>query len=129
MKLSATHTFNCIVLLVKFGWTSCEDIPPALLCIYKHTYIHTHTHTHTHTNTYTHIYIYDCLNKNPPNSHLPVFWGNIILNFNLKKASLALVLDLFSEHNNTWLTTVLQESLVGGKFGEIGESSLIRQTI
>ena len=30
MKLSATHTFNCIVLMVKFGWTSCEDIPPAL---------------------------------------------------------------------------------------------------
>ena len=30
MKLSATHAFNCIVLMVKFGWTSCEDIPPAL---------------------------------------------------------------------------------------------------
>ena len=31
MKLSATHAFNCMVLMVKFGWTSCEDIPPALL--------------------------------------------------------------------------------------------------
>ena len=30
MKLSATHTFNCIDLMVKFGCTSCEDIPPAL---------------------------------------------------------------------------------------------------
>ena len=30
MKLSATHAFNCIVLRVKFGRTSCEDIPPAL---------------------------------------------------------------------------------------------------
>ena len=29
MKLSATHAFNCIVLMVKFGWTSCENIPPA----------------------------------------------------------------------------------------------------
>ena len=32
MKLSATHAFNCIVLMVKFGWTNCEDIPPALAC-------------------------------------------------------------------------------------------------
>ena len=31
MKLLATHTFNCIVLMVKFCWTSCEDIPLALL--------------------------------------------------------------------------------------------------
>ena len=31
MKLSATHAFNCIVLMVKFGLTSCEDIPPALV--------------------------------------------------------------------------------------------------
>ena len=30
MKLSATYAFNCIVLMVKFGLTSCEDIPPAL---------------------------------------------------------------------------------------------------
>ena len=30
MKLSDTHAFNCIVLMIKFGWTSCEDIPPAL---------------------------------------------------------------------------------------------------
>ena len=30
MKLSATHTFNCIVLMEKFGRTSCEDIPLAL---------------------------------------------------------------------------------------------------
>ena len=30
MKLSATHAFNCIVLMVKFGRTSCEDIPLAL---------------------------------------------------------------------------------------------------
>ena len=30
MKLSATHAFNCIVLMVKFGQISCEDIPPAL---------------------------------------------------------------------------------------------------
>ena len=32
MKLLATHAFNCIVLMVKFGRTSCEDIPPALFC-------------------------------------------------------------------------------------------------
>ena len=31
MKLLATHTFNYIVLMVKFGRTSCEDIPPALV--------------------------------------------------------------------------------------------------
>ena len=37
MKLSATHAFNCIVLMVKFGWTSCEDIPPAL-CV-DHSYV------------------------------------------------------------------------------------------
>ena len=30
MKLSATHAFNCIVLVIKFSRTSCEDIPPAL---------------------------------------------------------------------------------------------------
>ena len=30
MKLSATNAFNCIVFMVKFGHTSCEDIPPAL---------------------------------------------------------------------------------------------------
>ena len=30
MMLLATHAFNCIVLMVKFGLTSCEDIPPAL---------------------------------------------------------------------------------------------------
>ena len=30
MKLSATHAFNRIVLRVKFGLTSYEDIPPAL---------------------------------------------------------------------------------------------------
>ena len=30
MKLSATHIFNCIFLTVKFGPTSCEDIPLAL---------------------------------------------------------------------------------------------------
>ena len=37
MKLLATHTFNCIVLMVKFGRTSCEDIPPALYsaCVSK----------------------------------------------------------------------------------------------
>ena len=34
MKLSATHEFNCIVLMVKLGRTSCEDIPPALLHMY-----------------------------------------------------------------------------------------------
>ena len=33
MKLSATHAFNCIVLMVKFGRTSCEDIPSALIYI------------------------------------------------------------------------------------------------
>ena len=33
MKLLATHAFNCIVLMIKFGRTSCEDIPPALLNI------------------------------------------------------------------------------------------------
>ena len=33
MKLSATLTFNCIVLMVKFGQTSCEDIPLALLVL------------------------------------------------------------------------------------------------
>ena len=31
MKLSATHAFNCIALMVKFGRISCEDITPALL--------------------------------------------------------------------------------------------------
>ena len=35
MKLSATHAFNCIVLMIKFGRTSCEDIPLALVCDYK----------------------------------------------------------------------------------------------
>ena len=30
MKLSDTHAFNCIDLMVKFGQTSCEDILPAL---------------------------------------------------------------------------------------------------
>ena len=30
MMLSATHAFNCIVLRVKFGQTSCEDISLAL---------------------------------------------------------------------------------------------------
>ena len=35
MKLSDTHAFNCIVLMVKFGWTSCEDIPPALILFLK----------------------------------------------------------------------------------------------
>ena len=30
MKLLATHTVNSIVLMVKFGRTSCENIPPAL---------------------------------------------------------------------------------------------------
>ena len=33
MKLLATHAFNCIVLMVKFGRTSCEDIPLALIYI------------------------------------------------------------------------------------------------
>ena len=33
IKLSATHAFNCIVLMVKFGRTTCEDIPPALQCL------------------------------------------------------------------------------------------------
>ena len=31
MKLSATHAFNCIVLVVKFARTSCKDILLALL--------------------------------------------------------------------------------------------------
>ena len=31
MKLLATRAFNCIVLMIKFGLTSCEDILPALL--------------------------------------------------------------------------------------------------
>ena len=31
MKLSATHLFNCIVLMVKFGRTSCGDIIPLAL--------------------------------------------------------------------------------------------------
>ena len=35
MKLSATHVFNCIVLMLQFGQTSCEDIPPALLIVHK----------------------------------------------------------------------------------------------
>ena len=30
MKLSATHAFNYIVLMVKFRRTCCEDIPLAL---------------------------------------------------------------------------------------------------
>ena len=33
MRLSATHTFNCIVFMVKFGRTSFEDIPPALIYV------------------------------------------------------------------------------------------------
>ena len=33
MKLLATHAFTCIVLMVKFGRTSCENIPLALLCV------------------------------------------------------------------------------------------------
>ena len=33
MKLLATHAFNCIVLMIKFGLTSCEDIPPALFMV------------------------------------------------------------------------------------------------
>ena len=32
IKLSATHAFNCIVLMVMFGRTSCKDIPPVLQC-------------------------------------------------------------------------------------------------
>ena len=31
MKLSATHLFNCIVLMVKFGRASCGDIIPLAL--------------------------------------------------------------------------------------------------
>ena len=31
MKLLAIHAFNCIVFMVNFGQTSCEDIPPALM--------------------------------------------------------------------------------------------------
>ena len=31
--LSATHAFNCIGLMVKFGPISYEDIPPALLMV------------------------------------------------------------------------------------------------
>ena len=34
MKLSATHAYNCIDFMVKFSWTSCEDIPLALNFIY-----------------------------------------------------------------------------------------------
>ena len=47
MKLSATHAFNCIDLMVKFGQTSCEDIPPALYneclaaCDHSHMYVAT----------------------------------------------------------------------------------------
>ena len=33
MKLSATHAFNYIVLRVKFGLTSYEAIPPALIIV------------------------------------------------------------------------------------------------
>ena len=32
MKLLATHAFNCIVLMIKFGRTSCEDTSLALHC-------------------------------------------------------------------------------------------------
>ena len=34
MELSAAHVFNCIVLMAKFGLTSCEDIPPALFLLH-----------------------------------------------------------------------------------------------
>ena len=43
IKLSATHAFNCIALRVKFGWTSCEDIPPALQSHYFLVLIDTHS--------------------------------------------------------------------------------------
>ena len=36
MKLSATHAFNCKVLVVKFGWSSYKDIPPALFILVMH---------------------------------------------------------------------------------------------
>ena len=52
---------------------------------------------------YTHIsYICDCLSKNRPSSHLPVFQEiATILKIQLKITSLALVVETFTEHNNT----------------------------
>ena len=35
MKLSATHAFNCIVLRVKLGLTSYEDVPLALSDLFE----------------------------------------------------------------------------------------------
>ena len=79
-NLSAAHTFHYIMLRVKPGLTSCEDLattltmhahlathafPPTYGHMYTrighththaHTHTHTHTHIHTHTHTYTHIH-------------------------------------------------------------------------
>ena len=45
--------------------------------------------------------ICDCLSENPPSSHLLVFLRNIILKIQLKITSLAFVVEIFTEHNNT----------------------------
>ena len=51
--------------------------------------------------------ICDCLSENPPSLHLPVAISrNTILKIQLK-TSLALVLESFTEHNNTWLSIIL----------------------
>ena len=38
MKLSSTHAFNCIVIRVKFGQTSCEDILPVMFILSSSVY-------------------------------------------------------------------------------------------
>ena len=40
MKLLDTHAFNCIVLRVKFGLTSYEDIPLALALVVRLPSVH-----------------------------------------------------------------------------------------
>ena len=70
MKLSDTLAFNCIALSVKFGQTSCEDIPPAV---------------HRYSKLY---YLYHLASlfkfcRQPPHPHTPpaspsyIHWPNI----------------------------------------------------
>ena len=56
VNLSAAHAFNYIVLRVKPGLTSCEDLAMALdmhTCTRRDKQTDTCTHTHTHTHTLT----------------------------------------------------------------------------
>ena len=68
MRLSATHAFNCIVLRVKFGLTSFEDIPPALTYIQiNNTHVYKQM-TDTQTNKqYTYKYSYKQINNTHTN--------------------------------------------------------------